>query len=168
MLRKGRPGRVRPYPRRHHHRHPGAPGNRRVDGFLNILSNPRIGLLFVVPGRHETLRINGRARLVSDGPFFDDLIVKGHRPLAAVVVDIEQIFFHCAKAFLRSETWKPESWNPDALPSHAKIVKSVQATAETLEQLEDYYGPGYARRLYYAAPAPAQLPEADLPVSTQR
>jgi uncharacterized protein len=127
---------------------PDRPGNRRVDGFRNILANPHVGLVFLVPGRGETLRINGRARLVREAPFFDGMIVKGNRPKLALVVEIEQIFFHCAKAFLRSSLWRPETWNPDVLPSHAHIVKSVQATQETLEELERYYGPEYATRLY--------------------
>jgi PPOX class probable FMN-dependent enzyme len=127
---------------------PDRPGNRRVDGFRNILANPHVGLVFLVPGRGETLRINGRARLVGEAPFFDGMIVKGNRPKLALVVEIEQILFHCAKAFLRSSLWRPETWNPDVLPSHAHIVKSVQATQETLEELERYYGPEYATRLY--------------------
>ena len=68
--------------------------------------------------------------------------------LLALVVGIEQIFFHCAKAFMRSALWKPETWDPGALPSHAAIVKSVQDTPETLEELEAHYGPSYADRLY--------------------
>lgn len=127
---------------------PERPGNRRADGYRNVLSNPHLGLIYLVPGRGETLRINGRARLVSDAPFFDRLLVNGHRPVLALVVDIEQIFFHCPKAFLRSSLWKPETWHPDKLPSHAQIVKNVQHTEETLEELERYYGPEYARRLY--------------------
>jgi uncharacterized protein len=127
---------------------PERPGNRRADGFRNILSNPHVGLIYLVPGRKETLRINGRARLIREAPFFDDMIVKGHRPQLAIVVEIEQIFFHCMKAFLRSKLWEPESWRPDALPSHAQIVKSVQRCAESLEELEHYYGPQYATRIY--------------------
>jgi PPOX class probable FMN-dependent enzyme len=127
---------------------PERPGNRRADGYRNVLSNPHVGLLFVVPGRGDTLRINGRARLVRDAPFFDRMLVNGHRPILALVVDIEQIFFHCAKAFMRSSLWQPHTWHPDALPTHAHLVKQVQRTEETLEELERYYGPDYARRLY--------------------
>ena len=87
------------------------PGNRRADGYRNILVNPHVGLHFFIPGRGDTLRVNGRARLVSDAPFFDEMVVKGHRPLLAVVVDVEEVFFHCAKAFLRSGLWKPETWD---------------------------------------------------------
>ena len=79
------------------------PGNRRMDGYRNILENPFVGLNFFVPGRGDTLRINGRASLVTDAPFFDELQVKGHRPIMCLVVDIEQVFHHCAKAFMRSK-----------------------------------------------------------------
>jgi PPOX class probable FMN-dependent enzyme len=123
-------------------------GNRRADGFRNILSNPHVGLIFVVPGRSETLRINGRARLVREAPFFDQMIVKGHRPQLALVVEIEQLFFHCAKAFMRSSLWQPETWAPSALPSNAEIIKTVQTLPEPLEELERYYGPGYEKLLY--------------------
>ena len=131
---------------------PDRPGNRRIDGFRNVLVNPHVGLNFVVPGRTETLRINGRARLVSDAPFFDALIVKGHRPRVAVIVDIDTIFFHCGKAFLRSQMWRPETWNPDALPSHACIVKDVQDTPMPLAELEAYYGAEYEKKIYVENP----------------
>jgi PPOX class probable FMN-dependent enzyme len=127
---------------------PERPGNRRADGYLNILSNPHVGLLYLIPGRTETLRINGRARLISQAPYFDEMVVKGNRPILALEVEIEQIFFHCGKAFLRSELWKPETWNPGVLPSHARLVKDVQSTPETLEELEAYYGPSYLKKLY--------------------
>ena len=91
------------------------PGNRRADGYRNILENPHVGLNFLIPGRGDTLRVNGRARLVSDAPFFDEMLVKGHRPVLAVVVDIDELFFHCAKAFLRSGLWQPETWDPEGL-----------------------------------------------------
>jgi uncharacterized protein len=123
-------------------------GNRRADGFRNILTNPHVGLIYLIPGRKETLRINGRARLIREASFFDQMIVKGHRPDLALLVEIEQIFFHCMKAFMRSQLWEPQSWAPDALPSHAQLVKSVQHTEETLAELERYYGPSYAKGLY--------------------
>lgn len=128
---------------------PERPGNRRVDGFQNLLSNPHVGLVYIVPGRRDTLRINGTARIVSDAPFFDELVVKGHRPPLALLVDIEEIFFHCAKAFMRAALWDPDSWpDPEALPSVAQITKAVVPTEETLEALEEYYGPSYAEKLY--------------------
>ena len=127
---------------------PERPGNKRADGCRNILANPHVGLIFVIPGRKETLRINGRARLIRDAPFFDDMIVKGHRPQLALLVEIEQIFFHCMKSFMRAQLWEPESWHPEAVPPHAVIAKSVQPREETLEELERYYGPQYETHLY--------------------
>jgi PPOX class probable FMN-dependent enzyme len=129
---------------------PERPGNRRADGFHNILANPHVGLLFLIPGRRETLRINGRARLLTDAPWFDELVVEGHRPLLALVVDIDTIFFHCQKAFMRSNLWKPETWTPEQLPPHARLIKSVQDTPETVEELEEYYSEAnYTRGLYH-------------------
>ena len=127
---------------------PDRPGNRRADGFRNVLANPYAGTIYLVPGRAETLRINGRARLLRDAPFFDEMIVKGNRPRLALVIDIETIFFHCAKAFMRSKLWRPETWHPDVLPPHATIVKDVQDTPETLEELQRHYGPSYENLLY--------------------
>lgn len=127
---------------------PERPGNRRADGYRNILDNPHVGLIYLIPGRTDTLRINGRARLVRDAPFFDDMVVKGHRPVLAIVVEIEQIFYHCAKAFLRSQLWQTETWQPEVLPSRAQLVKTVEAPAESLAELERHYGPGYAESLY--------------------
>jgi PPOX class probable FMN-dependent enzyme len=128
---------------------PERPGNRRADGYLNVLSNPHVGIISLIPGRNETLRINGRARLLADAPFFDELAVRGTRPILALLVEIEQIFFHCPKSFMRSSLWQPETWRPDVLPTHAALVKAVQDTPETLPELEEYYAPeNYAARLY--------------------
>ena len=127
---------------------PERPGNRRADGYRNILANPHVGLIFLIPGRTDTLRINGRARLIADAPWFADMEVKGHRPVLAVEVAIEQIFYHCAKAFLRSELWQPETWQPDVLPTRARLIKEVEAPAESLADLERHYGPAYLETLY--------------------
>ena len=125
------------------------PGNKRADGYLNILANPHVGIISLIPGRNDTLRINGRARLVRDAPFFDDLAVRGQRPVLAMVVEIDQVFSHCPKAFMRSKLWQPDSWQPDALASRATLVKRVQETPETLAELEEYYAvANYSQRLY--------------------
>ncbi|MCZ1010697.1 pyridoxamine 5'-phosphate oxidase family protein [Streptomyces lydicus] len=127
---------------------PDRPGNKRLDGMRNILGNPHVGLDYFVPGRGDTLRINGRARLLRDAPFFDELIMKGNRPRLALLVEVEEVFYHCSKAFLRSELWNPETWQPDALPSRARIVKGVELRDMPLEELERHYGPEYAKKLY--------------------
>lgn len=127
---------------------PERPGNRRADGFHNVLANPQVGLLFLIPGRTDTLRVAGRARIVRDAPYFDAMVTKGHRPRLALHVEIRHLFYHCAKAFMRSSLWKPAEWSPDVLPSRAKIVQAIEAPAKSLEELEDYYGEAYARKLY--------------------
>lgn len=123
-------------------------GNRRVDGFANILSNPHVGLIYFLPGRGDTLRINGRARIVSEAPFFDEMIVKGNRPQLALLVEIEEIFHHCSKAFLRSKLWKPETWEPDAVPARARISQALERPDEELTTLEEYYGQAYEEKIY--------------------
>jgi PPOX class probable FMN-dependent enzyme len=129
---------------------PERPGNRRVDGYRNILANPHVGLLFLVPGRGDTLRVNGRARVLRDAPYFDEMVVKGHRPVLALEVAIEEVFYHCPKAFMRSALWRPEGWDPEALPSKARISKAVERPDDPIEEIEAYYGPAYAERLYRA------------------
>jgi uncharacterized protein len=126
------------------------PGNRRADGYLNILANPHVGVIALIPGRNDTLRINGRARLVRDAPWFDALAVRGNRPVLALVVEIEQVFSHCPKAFLRSGLWAPESWPPvDEMPSVAALTKAVQDTPETLAELEAHYAEANYSKLLY-------------------
>ena len=125
------------------------PGNKRADGYLNVLANPHVGIISLIPGRNDTLRINGRARLVRDAPFFDDLAVRGQRPVLALIVEIDQVFSHCPKAFMRSGLWTPATWDPDALPSTAALCKAVQSGEETLEELEAHYSPeNYDKMLY--------------------
>jgi uncharacterized protein len=127
---------------------PERPGNRRADGLRNVLRNPHVGLLFVIPGRGDTLRVNGRARVVSDAPWFDRLVVRGHRPPLALHVEVGEVFSHCSKAFLRSALWEPATWRPDAVPSRAAIAHAQERPDTSLEDLERYYGAQYAERLY--------------------
>ena len=115
------------------------PGNHRVDSFRNVLRNPHVGLLFLVPGMNETLRVNGRATLVSDAPFFADLTVKGKRPRLAVLVEVEDLYMHCAKAFIRASLWKPDTWPDRAdLPTLGRIAKDHLNISETsVEALDE-------------------------------
>ncbi len=128
---------------------PERPGNRRADGYRNIIENPHVGLLFLIPGRGDTLRVNGRATLIADAPYFEEMIVKGHRPVLAIEVAIDQVFFHCAKAFLRSELWSPEAWQPAAVPSRAKIAKAMERPDDSIEELESYYSETQYRKVLY-------------------
>ena len=127
---------------------PDRPGNRRVDGFHNLLADPHIGLVFLIPGRGDTLRVNGRATIVRDAEFFDDMVVRGNRPSLALLVEIEEVFFHCSKAFLRSKAWDPSSWDPTAVPRRAVIAHAVERPDDSLELLDEYYGPSYADGIY--------------------
>jgi PPOX class probable FMN-dependent enzyme len=129
---------------------PERPGNRRADGFHNIIDNPYVGLIYLLPGRGDTLRVNGSATLVRDAGFFDRMVVKGHRPVLAVVVDIEEVFYHCSKAFLRSALWRPETWQPTAAPSRPVIARTLERPDDDIAVLEEYYGPKYAETIYRA------------------
>ena len=96
----------------HHLVIPDRPGNKRLDGMRNILENPHVGLIFLVPGRGETLRVNGRAAITRDEALLARMDVGGKRPRLAIGVEVEEVFLHCAKAFKRSSLWLPERW-PD-------------------------------------------------------
>ena len=87
-------------------------GNNRLDGMRNVIENGHVGLIFFIPGREDTLRVNGRARIVRDEALLDRLAVGGKRPVAALVVEVEQCFMHCARAFKRAGLWEPARW-PD-------------------------------------------------------
>jgi PPOX class probable FMN-dependent enzyme len=107
---------------------PEFPGNRRFDGVHNIVDRPGVGLLFVVPGIAETLRVNGRATLSRDPALTAQFEVDGKAPWFVVDVEVEQVFSHCSKAFLRSHLWKPEHW-PD--PADVRTpFRSVYQRAE--------------------------------------
>jgi len=127
---------------------PERPGNKRVDGYLNVLERPQVGTLFLLPGRGDTLRVNGRARILADAEYFDTMAVRGRRPILALEIAVEEVFFHCAKAFLRSNAWKPESWNPTALPSSAQMAKAIKRDW-SLAQLEEYYSDENMRKILY-------------------
>jgi uncharacterized protein len=130
---------------------PERPGNRRVDGFRNVLANPHVGLLYFIPGRGDTLRINGRARLLRDAPFFERMVVKGHRPSVVLLVEVEEVFHHCSKAFLRSGLWDSRTWDPEAVPSRAHIAKNLERPNDSMSELEHYYSDErYAKLLYDA------------------
>lgn len=100
---------------------PDATGNRRLDGLQNMIENPHVGLVFLIPGLGETLRVNGTVELTRDPVLLDGLETAGKPPALALVVSAEQVYLHCAKCVIRSKLWKPESW-PESLPSAAEIL----------------------------------------------
>lgn len=94
---------------------PDRPGNRRIDSFQNILENPRVGLIFIIPSKNETLRIRGQARIVRDLPLRESLAEGGKVPELALVVAVETAFMHCPKCMIRSGLWEPGRWEEDSL-----------------------------------------------------
>ncbi|HET7665685.1 MAG TPA: pyridoxamine 5'-phosphate oxidase family protein [Mycobacterium sp.] len=127
---------------------PERPGNKRVDGYLNVLQQPHIGTLFLIPGRGDTLRINGTARILADADYFAAMAVKGKRPVLALEIDVEEVFFHCAKAFLRSDTWDPSTWSPTAVPNAAQLAKAIRYDWSQAE-LEARYSEENVRKVLY-------------------
>lgn len=116
---------------------PDRPGNRRADTFTNLLANDRIGLIFLIPGKQETLRVSGRAIIVRDLSVREQLVVKDRLPEFAIVVAVEQMFFHCAKCMIRSGLWTPGSWPTAAgLSSLAQTLVSAGKPEESVEELQ--------------------------------
>ncbi|TAL21132.1 MAG: pyridoxamine 5'-phosphate oxidase, partial [Frankiales bacterium] len=117
---------------------PDATGNRRLDTFRNVIQTGRAGLLLLLPGRGQTLRVNGRACVSTDASLLASLTAVGKPPRAALVVAVEEVFTHCPKAFVRSGLWDPASWpEPGEMPSPAAMLRDhVGDPAFTLEQAE--------------------------------
>ena len=123
---------------------PDRPGNNRLDTLENIVVNPAVGLLFLIPGMNETLRINGEAKITTDAALRERLAVEGKPPISVVIVTVKAAYMHCAKAFMRSELWKPESW-PDrsSMPTLGEILRDQlavdQSASETDRRLDEAY-----------------------------
>jgi PPOX class probable FMN-dependent enzyme len=113
-------------------------GNKRLDGLTNLLSNPHVGLLFIVPGCDYTLRINGRAWITRDPELLGCLPAQGVMPRLAIGVEVQQSFFHCVKAFRRARLWAHGEWpGADALPSYAcTVFNQIRPDNATLEDYE--------------------------------
>ena len=134
----------------HHLVIPDRPGNKRLDGLRNLLANPHIGLIFLIPGMEETLRVNGRACIVRDAELLARCEMRGKIPTLGIGVEVEEAFIHCAKAFKRSGMWEPERW-PDlkAMPSAAQmLLDHTHPPGVSLAQMESQLEEGYRKRLY--------------------
>jgi uncharacterized protein len=128
---------------------PDRPGNNRLDSFENVLVNPAVGLIFLIPGMNETLRINGEARLTADPELCESLAVEGKRAIAVLVVKIRAVYMHCAKAFLRSELWAPETWPDRAdLPTLGEILRDQLALSQTREELDASLADAYRKTMW--------------------
>ncbi len=122
---------------------PDLPGNNRLDTLTNMLNNPQVGLIFMIPGMNETLRINGKVRLVRDAMLLESMAYQGKLPKLAIVVDVQEVFTHCPKAFLRSKLWSEEyRIDRSELPSFAEILKDhtglIECDVEELQRELDH------------------------------
>ncbi|MEX3106269.1 MSMEG_1061 family FMN-dependent PPOX-type flavoprotein [Streptomyces niveiscabiei] len=120
---------------------PDATGNKRLDTLHNVIATGRAGLLFVIPGRTTTLRVNGRACVSTRPDLLSQLTAVGKPPASALVIGIETVYPHCPKALLRSSAWKPEDWLPaDAQPTSAEVtlaqLRIPDLTIEDIQQAE--------------------------------
>jgi len=127
---------------------PDRPGNNRIDSLRNIVANPEVATLFLIPGIDETLRINGRARLSRDPALLEAMAVDGKPAKLAIVVEVREAFLHCAKAFKRSALWRPDEW-PDraGLASAAQIWRDHMALDMTTQDVQDFVDDDYTNNL---------------------
>ena len=128
---------------------PDATGNRRLDTLENVVSSGRIALIFLIPGRDTTLRVNGRAAVTAAPDVLERLTPVGKPPRTAIVVETEEVYTHCPKAFVRSKLWDPGTWpDPSTLPTSAEVTLAHQRNPElTLEQIEAREREALAKRL---------------------
>lgn len=127
---------------------PDRTGNKRADTIMNITANPHVGLLFMVPGINETLRVNGTVRVTIDQTVLKPLMVEGKIPMAGMVVSTEEVFFHCGKPLIRSELWNPERRVVrDKFPSLGKVLADQMAHGSA-EELDRGIEEQYRTRLY--------------------
>lgn len=129
---------------------PDRPGNRRIDSMRNLLTNPKAGLVFIIPGLEETLRINGTACITKDSERMAQMQAQGKTPLLGIGVVVEEVYVHCAKAFKRSHLWDPASW-PDKqqLPNPARMIADHASRLKLTEQeVSSYLQESYTERLY--------------------
>ena len=125
---------------------PERPGNRLADSLRNILANPHVGLLFLIPGIGDTLRVNGRATIVTDGELLQPLAVEGKTPELGLVIEVDEVFTHCSKAFLRSQLWDAELHvDRSDLPSSGEIHRSLNPSFDA-ETYDAERAERYARR----------------------
>jgi uncharacterized protein len=110
---------------------PDRPGNRLADSLRNVLENPHVALLFVIPGVTDTFRVNGRAEIVTDTELLELCAVEGKVPKLAMRIEIEQAYTHCSKAFLRSSLWDPERFvDRSELPTPGELLRSLNPEVE--------------------------------------
>lgn len=128
---------------------PDRPGNRRADTFTNLLQNPNIGLIFLIPGKQETLRVNGTALIVRDERLRKGMAVNGRVPEFAIVVHVEEAFFHCAKCMIRSNLWSQEGGPAaDDTRSLAEAMVDAGQLDDSVDEMQEIIDESYSERLY--------------------
>jgi len=128
---------------------PDWPGNNRLDSLSNIVTNPQVGMLFLIPGVEETLRVNGDAAITRDPEVLARWSVNGKQPRSALVVAVREAYLHCGKALIRSRLWREESKvDRSALPSFGRMLKDQIEIGDTAEEIEASVAEAYAKRLY--------------------
>lgn len=128
---------------------PDRPGNRRADTFTNVLQCPGVGLLFLIPGKLETLRVNGTAVICEDPALLGSMSMAGKTPRLALVVTVEQAFIHCGKCMIRSGLWSPESWaDASDLPSQAQCLVDHGRLTQSVEEVQASIDEARRDRLY--------------------
>lgn len=128
---------------------PDRPGNNRVDSMTNIMENPNVGLLFMVPGIKETLRVNGKASVTTDSSLLEPMSVRGKVPKSGLLVKVEEAYLHCAKALIRSKIWDPETQvERSAFPTLGQIFKDQIDEVEDADEADKIILEGYTTRLY--------------------
>jgi PPOX class probable FMN-dependent enzyme len=126
---------------------PDRPGNKLADSLSNILANPHVGILFVIPGVTDTFRVNGRATLVTDAALLEPSTIEGKPPKLGIVVDIDAAYTQCAKAFLRSHLWDPSRFvDRSELPSNGCVLRSIVGDALDADDYDAARAERYAKR----------------------
>jgi PPOX class probable FMN-dependent enzyme len=128
---------------------PDRPGNQRFDTFCNLFQNPDVGLIFLIPGKRETLRVSGKAEVIRDPEWLEPMAVQGKIPSLALAVHVEEAFMHCAKCVVRSNIWNPQQWpDLDGLPSLAEAMKDAAAIPAPVAAVEEIIAEDERSRLY--------------------
>lgn len=128
---------------------PDRPGNNRLDTWENIIENPGVGLIFMIPGMNETLRINGQARLTLDKELCSQMQVNNRPAKAVLIVKVHEVYMHCAKAFIRSKLWSPATWPPRSdMPTLGQILKDQADLSETASDFDKILDEAYRTSLW--------------------
>ena len=124
-------------------------GNNRADTFRNVIENPKVGLMFVIPKRTEVVRVGGFAQVVKDPDLLADMVVNEKTPKLALIVRVEEAMFHCGKSMIRSRMWQPEEWSStEGLPTYGRALKDHGGMPDSVEDLEAMLARNQKVRLY--------------------